>query len=150
MENVQWTYKSFNELSLTELYSILQLRSEVFVVEQHCPYLDADDKDQPSFHLCGWLNNKLVAYARILPPGIAFHEASIGRVSTALSFRRHGAGKMLMQRAIEHTIQQFPGAGIQIGAQSYLLRFYSELGFNSTHDEYLEDGIPHTHMIYGK
>lgn len=150
MDNIEWKYKSFNELSPAELYDILKLRSEIFVVEQNCVYLDTDDKDQDSYHLCGWLKNKLVAYARILPPGIAFAEASIGRVSTSPSYRKNGAGRILMEKAIEITLKQFKDAGIQIGAQLYLHKFYSSLGFQQTGNEYIEDGILHVHMILSK
>ena len=150
MDEIKWIYKPFNELSVSELYNILKLRSEIFVVEQNCVYLDTDDKDQASFHLCGWLNNNLVAYSRILPPGIAFKEASIGRVSTAPSYRKNGAGRRLMEKAIDITLNQFQGAGIQIGAQLYLNKFYSSLGFYQIGEGYIEDGIPHIHMLFSK
>lgn len=151
MNEISWIYKSFMELTVAELYDILKLRSEIFVVEQNCVYLDADDKDQNSWHLCGRLNNgSLVAYARILPPGLAFAEASIGRVSTASSYRKNGAGRVLMEKAIDVTLKQFKNAGIQIGAQSYLHKFYSSLGFQQSGNEYIEDGIPHIHMILSK
>ncbi len=147
MDKINWTCKSFSELSVAELYEILKLRSEIFVVEQNCVYLDADGKDQPSFHLCGWLNDSLVAYARILPPGIAYTEPSIGRVSTSPGYRKNGAGRRLMEKAIEVTSDQFPGYGIKIGAQLYLDKFYSSLGFKQLGDIYIEDDIPHIHMI---
>ena len=147
MINMNWVYKNFNDLTVLELYAILKLRSEVFVVEQNCVYLDTDNKDQLSFHLSGWIGNELVAYARILPPGSAFQEASIGRVVTNPQYRKTGAGKALMQRAIEKTLQQFDVSAIKIGAQLYLLSFYKSLGFKISGPEYLEDGIPHIEMV---
>ena len=147
MIELTWTYKKFYELTTLELYAILKLRSEVFVVEQNCVYLDPDNKDQDSFHLCGWNENDLVAYARILPPGLAFEEASIGRVAANPLYRKTGSGKILMNHAIEKTLKQFPGSAIRIGAQLYLLSFYTSLGFKPSGPEYLEDGIPHIEMV---
>jgi ElaA protein len=150
MPIIEWTSKSFEQLSGIELYAILRLRSEVFVVEQNCVYLDLDNKDQSSFHICGHSKNELVAYARILPPGLAFIEASIGRVSTSPAYRHHGAGRELMIRSIAFTQQQFNDRPIRIGAQLYLEKFYSSLGFQSCSPVYLEDGIPHIEMILVK
>lgn len=140
-----------NELSTDELYSILKLRSEVFVVEQNCVYLDADGKDQDAWHLCGWLNNELlVAYTRLLAPGVSYPEASIGRVLTHPAHRKDGYGKILMQRSIEKTLAIFNVTDIKIGAQQYLTRFYSDLGFTVTSEPYMEDGIPHVEMLLSK
>lgn len=150
MNELNWKYKPFDELDPHELYQILRLRSEVFVVEQNCAYLDPDNKDQRSFHLSGWDNSFLVAYARLLPPGLAFEEASIGRVVTHAHYRKTGAGKALMNRAIEKTLQQFNVPTIRIGAQLYLLSFYKSLGFQPSGPEYLEDGIPHIEMLFSK
>ena len=150
MIELTWTYKNFNDLTPQELYAILKLRSEVFVVEQNCVYLDTDDKDQGSFHLCAWNENNLVAYARILPPGKAFEEASIGRVVTNPTYRKTGSGRLLMEYAIEKTLAQFGVSEIKIGAQLYLLSFYSSLGFKQSGPEYLEDGIPHLEMTLSK
>jgi ElaA protein len=150
MIGLTWKYKSFNELTAGELYDILKLRSEVFVVEQNCVYLDTDNKDQQSFHLCGWDDDNLVAYARILPPGLTFEEASIGRVVTNPLYRKTGVGRLLMQHALERTLAQFPVSGIRIGAQLYLLSFYTSLGFKTAGPEYLEDGIPHIEMTLSK
>ncbi|MBC7534776.1 MAG: GNAT family N-acetyltransferase [Ferruginibacter sp.] len=150
MKELVWTYKSFDELHAVELYAVLKLRSEVFVVEQNCVYLDTDNKDQASFHLCGWLHGELVAYVRILPPGTSYKEASIGRVCTALSHRKNGAGRTLMIKAIDITQKQFEGGGIKIGAQSYLNKFYSSLGFQQSGNEYIEDGITHIEMLLTK
>ena len=144
-----WKFLPFDQLQLHDLYRILQLRSEVFVLEQVCIYQDMDDKDQMSFHLSGWLGNTLVAYARILPPGISCNHPSIGRVITHPSYRGHGYGKELMQLAIRHTRQSFNSSIIQIGAQQYLAKFYSSLGFLPVSEPYLEDGIPHILMRLG-
>ena len=150
MNELKWEYKKFDELSPRELYGILKLRSEVFVVEQNCVYLDPDGKDQESFHLGGWIGNDLVAYARILPPGLAFDEASIGRVVTNPRFRKTGSGRILMEKAIEHTLSEFNVSEIMIGAQLYLLSFYTSLGFLQCGPEYIEDGIPHIEMKLSK
>ena len=140
----------FKDLTLTELYDIMNLRQEVFVLEQNCVFIDADYNDQDSWHLS--IRNdegKLVAYARLLPEGLSFEgHTSIGRVVNSSSARGTGIGKVLMQASIAkvHEIfgQQYP---IKIGAQSYLLSFYATFGFVSLDDEYMEDGIPHTHMV---
>jgi ElaA protein len=145
---MNWTYKIFDTLTAPELYNIMRLRSQVFVVEQNCVYLDADGKDEHSWHLCGWDGNTLVAYCRILPPGLAFTEASIGRVVSNPAFRRTGAGRRLMEIAIEKTLQQFNVRTITIGAQLYLQQFYGSLGFVPVGETYLEDGIPHIHMQF--
>jgi ElaA protein len=145
-----WTLKKFNELTLAELYAILQLRNEVFVVEQNCPYQDADDKDQKSYHFMGWDGATLVAYTRIIPQGISYTEASIGRVVTSPKYRGSGAGKQLMEQSIYNTLQLFNCTQIKIGAQLYLKKFYEALGFVQSSDEYLEDNIPHIEMLLTK
>ncbi len=144
---LEWEFKSFEDLSPHQLYALLQLRSAVFVVEQNCVFLDADDKDQDSFHLLGSNGQQLVAYTRIVPPGVIYNEASIGRVITALSVRRSGAGRELMRESIKK-IDQLYGAGtIKIGAQLYLKKFYESFGFVKEGDGYLEDGIEHIYMF---
>ena len=145
-----WIYKKYDELSLNELYAILRLRNEVFVVEQNCPYQDLDYKDQKSWHLAGWEADHLIAYTRIIPPGISYEEASIGRVVTSPAHRGSGAGRKLMELSIEKTLQQFSCNSIRIGAQVYLLKFYESLGFSNTGKEYLEDNIPHVEMLLKK
>lgn len=145
--HIDWQYKKFDELSVKELYQVLQLRNEVFVVEQNAVYQDADDKDINSFHLCGWHNENLVTYARIIPPGLAFNEASIGRVVTAPAYRKMKLGKQLMALAIKHTLETYHVNSIKIGAQLYLQKFYTELGFENCSEMYIEDGIPHIEMI---
>jgi ElaA protein len=145
-----WSCKKMEDLSVEELYCILRLRSEVFVVEQNCVYLDADGKDADSHHFCGWLNGELVAYCRILPQGLSYPQASIGRVLTNPSYRKLGFGKIMMEKAIVITYDLHQVSQIKIGAQEYLLRFYNELGFRSLGDSYMEDGIPHISMIHHK
>ena len=148
MTNLNWSYKPFAALTSTELYTILQLRSEVFVVEQNCAYQDIDNKDQHAFHLSAWDGNTLAAYCRIIPPGISFEAASIGRVLTAKNYRKNGTGRLLMQKAIPAILQQFNCTQITIGAQLYLIKFYTSLGFVQISATYLEDGIPHIDMTY--
>ena len=147
---LNWILKAFNELTTAELYSIMQLRNEVFVVEQNCVYQDADGKDQPSLHLCGWDGQVLAAYTRIIPPGISYAEASIGRVVSSPAYRKTGAGRKLMEESIKYTLDRFGVNSIRIGAQVYLAKFYRSLGFIQCSDEYLEDGIPHIEMILNK
>lgn len=146
---ITFTTKTFNELTNIELYQLLQLRNEVFIVEQTCPYPDLDEKDYQSLHVLGIENNKVVAYCRLVPKGISYkNEASIGRVVTASSVRRFGYGKLLMQYAIPHILQQFSTNEIVISAQQYLEVFYSNLGFKSEGENYLEDDIPHIKMRF--
>jgi ElaA protein len=151
MEIINWKIKKFVELSNDELYQILWLRSKVFVVEQNCVYLDNDFKDQQSFHFCGWSSdNSLLAYLRILPPGLSFKEASIGRVLVNPDYRGKGYGLEMMRLAIIQTLESFGVDAIKIGAQCYLIKFYESLGFAICSDEFLEDDIPHIEMIYKK
>ena len=147
---MNWILKKFEDLTSFELYAIMQLRNEVFVVEQNCVYQDADGKDLHSLHLCGWVAGKLAAYTRIIPPGISYPEASIGRVVTSPAYRNTGAGRQLMEESIRLTFSEFKGTRIRIGAQLYLTGFYSSLGFIQTGEEYLEDGILHIEMILHK
>lgn len=145
---INWSQKSFSELTTTELYAILRLRTEVFVVEQNCVFQDMDDKDQKSEHLMGWKGNDLVAYARILPPEISYTEPSIGRVVSDPRYRRIGAGRTLMREAIKRTVERHGKQPIRIGAQLYLKKFYSDLGFIPQGEIYLEDGIDHIEMLW--
>ena len=144
---ITWICKPFNELPPAALYAVLQLRNEVFVVEQQCVFQDADNKDQLSFHLMGWEGDKLVAYTRLVPPGIAYEEASIGRVVTAITARGSGIGRQLMQRSIAACRKLFGNGTIRIGAQLYLKEFYGSLGFIPTGGIYPEDGIEHIQML---
>lgn len=148
MGDIQFSCKPFQELSIDELYACLQLRQEVFVVEQNCPYLDADGKDQQGWHLMGWQGHTLVAYTRLLPQGVSYPEyVSIGRVLTRQTARRSGLGKALMQASLQHIHRLFPGQPIKISAQCYLIAFYESFGFQCKGTSYLEDDIPHIAMI---
>jgi ElaA protein len=144
---LSWTLKPFSSLSPDELYAILRLRSEVFVVEQNCVFQDMDNKDQLSWHLMGWQDNVLVAYTRLVPPGISYPQPSIGRVITSKLVRNNGTGKLLMKKSIEELVSLFGKSPIRIGAQLYLKKFYSSFGFEQSSDIYDEDGIDHIEMI---
>ena len=144
---IHWTLKKFDSLSSLELYKIMQLRNEVFVVEQNCVYQDADNKDNTSWHFMGLDNDKLVAYTRILPPGLSYTEPSIGRVVTSPSARGSGIGRELMLQSIEEVKKLFGHVPVKIGAQLYLQKFYTSLGFEQTSEIYLEDGIEHIEMV---
>lgn len=139
--------KSFNELTTPELYNILQLRSEIFVVEQDCVYQDLDYKDQKSLHLFFVKKDTVVAYTRLFKPGDYFDEASIGRVVVKASSRKDGLGHELMNESIKTIQEKFNTQKIKIGAQVYLKKFYESHGFKQIEEGYLEDGIPHIHMI---
>ena len=146
--NITWKIKKFAELSVFELYAIVQLRTEVFIVEQNCPYQDTDEKDFKSFHLMGFDENEtLVAYSRILPQDVSFPEVSIGRVVSSPKARGTGVGKQLMRKAISVVEEKFGKTSIHIGAQLYLKKFYESFGFVQISEEYLEDNIPHIEMI---
>ncbi len=147
MADINWILKKFEELTPYELYAILQLRNEVFVVEQDCVYQDADNKDLLSYHLMGLKENKVVAYTRIIPPGISYTEPSIGRVVTSPKERKTGLGKELMEVSLFKIKDLFGNLPVKIGAQLYLKKFYNSLGFITTGDTYLEDNIPHIEMI---
>jgi len=138
--------KSFSELTTTELYQILQLRSEVFVVEQDCVYQDIDFKDQKALHILGVKNDTIIGYTRIFKPGDYFTNASIGRVVVATEFRKHGFGHSLMKASIEVINSHFKVEEITISAQLYLKYFYESHGFFQVGEGYLEDGIPHIRM----
>ncbi|TAG10733.1 MAG: GNAT family N-acetyltransferase [Sphingobacteriia bacterium] len=142
-----FTIESFESLNSHELYAIMRLRNEVFVVEQNCIFQDADNRDQSSFHLMYWQGENLLAYCRLLPRGLAYAEMSIGRVVSAPSARKSGVGKKLIAKAIEYCHEQFGKGPIRIGAQLYLLRFYASFGFREVGAIYLEDGIEHIEMV---
>jgi len=142
-----WILKHFNDLTPKELYNILQLRNEVFVVEQNCPYQDCDNKDLYAFHLMGMNENKLLAYTRLLAPGISYSESSIGRVVSSPSARKTGMGKQLMTESIHQIQNLFHTDSIRIGAQLYLKKFYESFGFIQDGEIYLEDNIPHIIML---
>lgn len=144
---MEFLVKNFSELNISELYKILQLRSEVFVVEQDCVYQDLDFKDQKAVHVIGIKNNKIIAYTRIFKPGDYFKEASIGRVIVDAKERKFGYGHDLMKASIKVIQEKFNTLKITISAQVYLKNFYESHGFKKVGDEYLEDGIPHIEML---
>ena len=141
------SFKTFSELTTKELYQILQLRSEVFVVEQNCVYQDIDGKDEKAIHIIGVVQNKIVAYTRCFKPGEYFKEASIGRVVVKKTERKLKRGNQIMIHSIKVIEKLFQSNTIIISAQSHLIFFYNNLGFYSVGNEYLEDGIPHIEMI---
>jgi ElaA protein len=141
-----WRLQKMSDMTAMEWHRILALRAEVFVVEQHCAYQDPDGKDFQCYHLTMESGEALVAYARLVPPGVSYPEAAIGRVVTSSLVRGQGWGKALMEVAIAQTMKQFQVNEICISAQSYLLQFYTELGFVQEGEEYLEDDIPHWKM----
>ncbi|SHJ74635.1 ElaA protein [Arenibacter nanhaiticus] len=139
--------KRFSELNTDELYDILQLRSEVFVVEQDCVYQDLDGKDKKALHIIGRKNDVIVAYTRVFKAGEYFEEASIGRVVVRKNQRSFGYGEVIMKASIKAIETSFDTKTIRISAQQYLMKFYSSLGFQVFGEGYLEDGIPHIGMI---
>ena len=167
--NMQWQWSRIEALSTKQWHHIVSLRQAVFVVEQDCPYLDADDLDLQAWHLIGWVeeagshgvskdslskdclsrNTQLfaVAYLRVVDPGCKYSEPSIGRVLTRIDYRRLGYGKAVMRRAMERIDEQFPHSPIRISAQEHLRAFYSEFGFFQVGEVYDEDGIPHIEML---
>lgn len=144
---LDYTIKAFNELTVLELYEVLRLRNEVFIVEQNCPYQDLDNKDQKSYHLLYYVDGQLAAYTRLLPAGISYADVSIGRVVNAAAHRGSGLGKKLMEASIQGCYQKFGISPIRISAQLYLLKFYQSLGFVAQGEPYDEDGIPHIEMV---
>lgn len=144
---MQWSILSFSELNTTDLYTILQLRAEVFVVEQNCAYQDLDSADSQALHVLGYKNNALVAYSRILPTAITQSKyVAIGRVVVNTRFRGQGLGYELMEKSIAFCRKEFKNTAIKISAQSHLKTFYGSLGFVYKNEDYLEDGIPHCAM----
>ncbi|AOW17909.1 GNAT family N-acetyltransferase [Polaribacter vadi] len=143
---MKFKIKLFSELNTTELYQILQLRAEVFVVEQDCVYQDIDFKDQKALHVFGFKNDKVVAYTRIFKPGDYFENASIGRVVVAEKERKFGYGHLIMKASISAIKNNFKVDEITISAQKYLKKFYETHQFKQVGEEYLEDGIPHIRM----
>jgi ElaA protein len=145
---LHWTTKPFSALTLAELYALLQLRSEVFVVEQTCAFQDIDGLDQVAHHLLGHTDTgELAAYARLFDAGHSYPQASIGRVVTSPRYRRFGLGRQLLSQALEQCEALFGPQPIKIGAQLYLQAFYESFGFVQQGEGYLEDGIPHIYML---
>ena len=147
MNSMHWHTKAFEELTLDELYDIMQLRTNIFVVEQNCPYPELDGKDKNCLHVFATQGGKVVAYARIVPPGLSYKEISIGRVVVHADHRKDGLGRVLIDLTLEKIEEEFGAQPIQIGAQTYLKKFYGSFGFEPVSEEYLEDGIPHVDMI---
>lgn len=145
---MEWKFKKFNQLTLDELYGVLQLRSEVFVVEQDCPYQDLDGKDKVAYHLFLEDNNEIVAVLRILPENVSYEEMAIGRVIVKKSYRGRGISKVMMKKAIDFIIKDLGRNKIRLSGQAYLTDFYISLGFKKVSDEYLEDGIKHFEFLY--
>lgn len=149
MSVINWSVKKFSELSVDELYELLQLRFDVFVIEQQSIYPDLDNKDKQCFHLLGKLEdtNEIVAYSRLLPSGLSYDDLSIGRVLTALKHRKSNFGKELMKRSVEELERMYPNQSIRISAQIYLIKFYNSFGFIEHGEIYDEDGIEHIEMV---
>ncbi len=143
-------FKAFNELTPEELYDILQLRSEIFVVEQVCVYNDLDGFDKDAVHMFLKKNGEIIAYSRLLKPGSRFPDYSIGRVVVKKSERGNGLGIEMMEAAKNYIISNFGADKIKVSAQQYLQRFYENLGFRIVTEMYLEDGIPHYGMLFQK
>lgn len=143
---INWEIKRFNELSLLQLYDLLSLRCEVFIVEQNCVYQDVDNKDADAIHLLGMDNGKIIAYARLFDAGNYFDNASIGRVLVKEEHRIKKLGHDLMKEAISAVKSEFNTEKITISAQKYLEKFYQQHGFFTVGEEYLEDDIPHIRM----
>lgn len=145
---IQWYKKFWFELTKDEVYNLLELRIEVFVMEQNCPYQEADGKDKESVHFFAMdTKNSPIAYLRVIPPGISYPEWSIGRVATRSIHRNQGLGKSLMRQALEWVDKNHTNQDIRISAQTYLQQFYESFGFENTGKAYLEDGIPHIEML---
>lgn len=149
---LRWQWSAFAELTVFELYEILRLRQNVFIVEQNCPYPDADGKDIHGYHLLGWEHpdrgsGKLLAYLRVLPPGVSYPEFSMGRIITAREVRRTGLGIVLMEEGFRRIEATFGHQPIRISAQAHLKGFYQQFGFRQVSEPYDEDGIPHIEML---
>ena len=159
----QWHWKTFDELSTSELYEILSIRQAVFAVEQNCVYQDVDGKDNEAWHFFAvpMLKKKpergntnrstpIHAYLRVLPPGQIYREASLGRVLTTVDGRGKGLGKLLLEQALQKMAEVLPSHNIRISAQLHLKKFYSDFGFEVVSEQYMEDGIPHIEMLNSK
>lgn len=148
MEKINWITKHYNELTVDEFFDILYLRTEVFVVEQDCPYQEVDNKDKESFHLFGISkDNKVIAVSRILPQGLSYDEISVGRVAVKKDYRGKGIADEMMLKTLSFINKEFGQQPIRISAQEYLLSFYNRHGFSQVGNGYLEDNIPHVEML---
>ncbi len=142
-----WQYRAWTALTVDELYRIMAVRQRVFVVEQACPYADADGWDPRADHLWCEDAGAVHAYLRLFAPGVKYEEASLGRIVTAPEARRIGLGRPLVREGLARLTAAHGPVPVRIGAQRYLERFYGELGFVRVSDDYLEDGIPHLEMV---
>lgn len=147
---MNWELKKFEELKVEEIYQILKIRNEVFIVEQQCAYQDCDGKDENSYHLYLQDNGEIIAYLRILKKGVSYDEISIGRVLVHKNYRGKGISREMMLKAINFIELNLNEKEIKIQAQSYLVNFYRSLRFKEASNEYLEDNIPHIDMLYKK
>ena len=145
---MNYFWKSFNELSIDDLYAILSLRQEVFVLEQNCPYIDADYSDQDAFHLLAYKDNELIGYLRAFKPGIKYEGSSLGRIVTDINSRGLGIGKQITKEGINFLGKKYSDSEIIISAQHRLKSFYTDLGFISRGEVYLEDDIDHIQMYF--
>lgn len=145
---MKWQLKRFDELSIKDLYEVLKLRSQIFVVEQNCIYQDLDNKDKKSYHLFCKESDEVVASLRILDRGISYDEVSIGRVVVNKNYRGQGLARKAMLKAISFVEDELKEQQIRISGQRYLVEFYKSLGFKEVSEVYLEDGIEHVEMLY--
>lgn len=146
LPDIRWQWCQLNELTAAEIYALLAARESVFVVEQLCAYQELDGLDLDALHLIGWAGTEVATTLRLLAPGVKYPEAALGRIMTALPFRRCGLGRALMQQGLMVADQRYPG-GQRISAQLYLEAFYLAFGFKRISEPYLEDGIPHIEML---
>ncbi|RDZ27360.1 GNAT family N-acetyltransferase [Lysobacter silvisoli] len=147
---LRWLVQPYDRLERDQLYDLLRLRAQVFVIEQNCVYLDPDDKDRhpEALHLLGYAGDgALAAYLRILPAGLSYPQVSFGRVLTAPDYRGRGLGDLMVERALDAIQAQWPGADVQIGAQAHLQGYYGKHGFEPSSEPYVEDGIPHIDLL---
>ena len=146
-DKLSWIVVAFDDLTRAQLYDLLHLRSQVFVVEQNCVFLDPDQIDNACHHVLGYKNNKLMAYSRIVPMNFYFKSPSIGRVVVHREGRNLGYGVELMDKSIQSVEKFYGKIKIEIGAQFYLKKFYESFNFIQFGEFYLEDGIDHIRMI---
>ena len=147
MNELRWQWYGWSEMSADVLHAFLRLRGNVFVVEQNCVFHEVDGLDPKCDHLCGWLGGELVAYLRLLPPGLKSPEAALGRVVVAAAHRRKGHSRAAVGRGLARSTERYPGKPIRIQAQAHLAPFYETLGFTRAGAEYVEDGIAHVDMV---
>ena len=152
MKQLEWKCKQFEQLKNNELYELIKLRVDVFVVEQHCPYPELDEKDRATDtrHLIAYQNSRIIAYARLLPPGVSYPNSSIGRFAVEARHRRQGIGSILMHKCLEQMSILWPDHDIRVSAQAHLKEFYESFKFIQSSEKYLEDGIPHIEMLKNK